>query len=247
MLKRLDNPVAALVVVVLIFCLCAWALPALPAANEVSAKSAYHVTNYYSPLAFFGDSFNVFWMWVTKDSISFFTFVLAVVSGGQGFLIFKQISLARDEFNATHRPKLHVRSMLHFIPEANKVAETTILVTNVGDTPATVVRVEADVGRRDEDRDWIEGFDLEECPLPQNLVIHPGALTGIDICSNGALSGISIAATSIDPNYPTLRFLGEISYIDGRGIERHTGFHFYWNSRTERWSRAAADDEQYED
>src|SRR5579871_1469929 len=48
---------------------------------------------------------------VSTAVIAVFTVVLAVVAGIQGWLISKQIKLARDEFISSHRPRIILRDV----------------------------------------------------------------------------------------------------------------------------------------
>lgn len=91
-----------------------------------------------------------FWNWITKDSISFFTFVLAVVAIGQGFLILWQVRLGRQEFVANQRPKLRVRNIVVKTPHRNTIDRPPIFqdgelvsgqlyVSNIGGTAAMMV------------------------------------------------------------------------------------------------------------
>jgi hypothetical protein len=45
------------------------------------------------------------------EMLAIFTAILAIASVVQGILIWRQVSLARDEFSATHRPKIIVHSV----------------------------------------------------------------------------------------------------------------------------------------
>jgi len=65
--------------------------------------------------------------------IALFTVVLAFVTYVQALLTMKAIKLARDEFNATHRPLMIVRDVCL---DGNKIA---YLLINKGDAPAIIV------------------------------------------------------------------------------------------------------------
>ena len=62
-----------------------------------------------------------------------FTFVLAGVSGWQGWMIRKQIALAREEFISTHRPKIVLRDV-DLIGN-----EIYYMLVNIGGTEATII------------------------------------------------------------------------------------------------------------
>jgi hypothetical protein len=66
-----------------------------------------------------------------------FTGALATVGIAQGFLIRDQIKLGRDEFNASHRPRLIVRDVFYEAKEETQLV--TFILTNAGDAPARVI------------------------------------------------------------------------------------------------------------
>ena len=70
----------------------------------------------------------LFALWVAA-----FTFVLAGVSGWQGWMIRKQIALAREEFISTHRPKIVLRDV-DLIGN-----EIYYMLVNIGGTEATII------------------------------------------------------------------------------------------------------------
>jgi hypothetical protein len=80
-----------------------------------------------------------FWGWIAKDSISFFTFVLAIVAAFQGGFLWRQIKLGRDEFNATHRGQLEVK----FVRDLGGSKGVEITVINTGSGKATLVSARA--------------------------------------------------------------------------------------------------------
>lgn len=78
--------------------------------------------------------------------LALFTAVLAGVGIFQGYLTAQQIRLARNEFNATHRPRIRIRQV--FMPNLVFVTdhlshgdnfEISIVVANVGDGEACII------------------------------------------------------------------------------------------------------------
>jgi hypothetical protein len=57
-----------------------------------------------------------FWQRLTADPIAIITLALVIVNGAMACAIFRQIQLARDEFNATHRPIMQLRRLFVFSP-----------------------------------------------------------------------------------------------------------------------------------
>jgi len=73
-------------------------------------------------------------------SIAIFTFVLAVVTRKQIRLGNATINLARNEFNATHRPRIFVQSVARHWPDGERAAQAHFWIANGGDSEATIMR-----------------------------------------------------------------------------------------------------------
>lgn len=71
--------------------------------------------------------------------IAAFTFTLWWASAGQYDLLEKQIKLAGDEFNATHRPKIRVRFFPELPIKRNEPLIITYEAVNIGDADATII------------------------------------------------------------------------------------------------------------
>ena len=148
-----------------------WALPALlllaiagacvfaqslrvpiPAATYTQCKEAAKEDKHKGPEY---KSYETVWDRTLADPVAYYTLwlmiftgVLGVVGVSQGILIYDQIRLARDEFNATHRPILRVRKPLIIdlsprFPRAGvskgEVVKGSIEVSNVGEATAIVI------------------------------------------------------------------------------------------------------------
>ncbi len=83
MLKnRIDRPAVVFAIVVAVFVACALLVPVKQTASDVGYAYNEYENQQISPL-------HIFWDWITKDSISFFTVLLVLVSGWQGVLILR--------------------------------------------------------------------------------------------------------------------------------------------------------------
>ena len=195
-------------------------------------------------------------MWLTG-----FTGVLAAVGIGQGILIYRQVRLGRDEFNATHRPKLRVRNInieatgsgpfkgnfVFITPGESMLGE--FFVSNIGDAPA-----------------HIEGAFImmlgTERPLPMgrpydgraaNCVFGPRTLepghvaqVNIDCAAESQVFVLSYGPTQFHPKDTPFYALGWVTYRDDRGIRRKTTFARKWSDDVRRFLRMEGDMLDYE-
>jgi len=93
-----------------------------------------------------------FWHKTITDPIGLFTLVLAIftvvlagTSFWQGRVTQRSLKLATDEFRATHRPRVTVRSF-ETLEEPGTDASIAFAFVNVGDLPATVIEIRHYVG-----------------------------------------------------------------------------------------------------
>jgi hypothetical protein len=203
------------------------------------------------------------------DWIAAFTIILAVVGGVQGLLIWRQIALARDEFNATHRPKLRIRNInIEGTGTGAFAGNFTLIdhgesilgeyyVSNIGDAPA-----------------FIEGafFMLlgttRALPMarpyatrPANCLVFkkelaPGevAYANIDITAESNIfsmadvryDGTSARPSMINPREHSLYALGWVTYRDGTKILRRTTFARKWSDDARRFLHVEGDVLDYE-
>jgi hypothetical protein len=187
-----------------------------------------------------------FWHWVTKDSISFFTFVLALVAGSQGGLILWQIILTRNEFIATHRPRLFVQNVVvthgtdrldHHIP-----ARCLISVVNGGETRCRITEWHAAIYYHGENAMFIphgaktvvfdpqDGRDLLPGQFGRVELEQPADGLGKDYFDNGSA---------------ILYVIGCITYEGDDKIPRVTGFCRRYSQSTGRWAADISTEYEY--
>jgi len=216
-----------------------------------------------------GHPLSDFWDWLTKDSISFFTAVLAVFTGAlvvialradktskrlariskrqlkiqaaQTDLMEKQKEIARQEFLATHRPKLRIRLLKVDEPIPNLPVTVRYEIVNVGDgqanaiTSAITLQVMTDL----QARKWTSWS--KEFAVPDSLI-----------------AGESVEVTQVtDATFAKgfvmskVRVRGIVAYSDGPGTRRKTGFFRERGESLNRFRRIddqdIASDYEYED
>jgi len=158
--------------------------------------------------------------------LALFTGVLAVASIIQGIFINKQIKLARDEFNSTHRPRIRVKHLWLNEPiEIGKNIRINIVIVNSGDTVATDIhgRIAISV---------LTSIDY----LPAKPNFANGVSFGVE--PNAIRSGLTIEFDKIDmatmltgehiskigASMMDLFCFGDIEYLDSDRRVRKTAF-----------------------
>jgi hypothetical protein len=182
---------------------------------------------------------------ITDAIIATFTVILAIVTAGliivgicQTRQIAKTIALARDEFNATHRPKLRVRVMIPPITDLDKIFTIRYTVVNIGERLAIPKHHEIMWYVEPRSGDISVITESRSLPCPE---LKPG---------QSATENIPI--TDFDRSFDLItggnfKIRGIIKYEDDAGIVRRTGFLRTYNT-VGRCFRASDDKgEEYED
>jgi hypothetical protein len=177
--------------------------------------------------------------------LTILTGVLAVVGGVQGVLIWRQIRLARDEFNATHRPRLIVRDVSVITDDGFKIQ---YLIVNAGDAEATIIE------------SWIKCELLAPYETPRNLMSaehddigHVRLTTGrpiyftlspAKVFVDHMLSPFGAFASRGDER---LYFAGALLYRDAAGNQRRSVFRRFYNRGLSQFERLDNPDYEYSD
>jgi hypothetical protein len=183
--------------------------------------------------------------WVTKDSISFFTFVLAVVAVGQGILIFLQIRLGRQEFIASHRPRLAIREP--FIEssilqgEAGQFIEIVYLLENCGDSTAHIIAATLEA------RYWENGAPGLPASTEQNDIGFVSLVPGQDrrLIAKTNLRFQKRFLLGNLRSETTLYFVGRIVFADDLRINRQMAFCRQYNSKGGRFCLIPGSEDEY--
>jgi hypothetical protein len=156
---------------------------------------------------------------ITDTLLALFTFVLIAVGAWQGIQLKSTVDLAREEFIATHRPKikLHTAEITRRVPEGDDVNRigVSILCFNIGESVAKNVEVRGQIFAG-------SNFAVD--------VQRPIVKTFPEV-----LSGQKLRA-QIESDYPVVdvasgkrrgvdyHCIGWIAYWDENGLRRETGF-----------------------
>lgn len=213
-----------------------------------------------------------FWVRVVSDPISFLTFWIAIFNGGlvlvtwrlvvsaneQAQLTRDTIQLARDEFNASHRPRIRIRRMslegfagsfgTDFISHGDAI-KVEIVITNVGDLPARIVN--SRYGFCFFRQGFPTKFSYDENPprlSNTEIVLASGQSKTLEMHGIAALKAPDIG-TRISRQFAVegwrMFVFGEIVYKDDAGRDRSTGF--LRQLQSGRLDPLNIDDYEYED
>ena len=197
------------------------------------------------------DECKSFWEKTTSDPIAFFTLVLAFSTVGLWVATIcfyfsgqKQFGLARDEFIASHRPKVRVRRINLEGDIRDSQTVLTVHLANGGESSAVIRQIGCCATRKD-GRRWIgrpdprakiggpnsEPFTLENPLLPMGPTRPFCFAVSIDDDAKAAIS----------EGQHQLFVVGEIEYSEKSGIIRTTGFCWWYDPSTRDFQRSEED------
>ncbi|MDE2167648.1 MAG: protein phosphatase 2C family protein [Alphaproteobacteria bacterium] len=155
------------------------------------------------------------------------------------------IDLARQEFISTNRPKLRVRYVSAATPSYNWKPTAKIYISNVGASPAVLLRNGVDIFLREKGTAGKAHFDAQPRDITPSITLVAGKDAGMDaIGHTGALTSKNVA--DIINGVFELCLLGIVSYTDGNAVERSTSYFRIWDVQRKRFVRAPPDDEYAE-
>ena len=181
------------------------------------------------------------------------TAILAGIAIWQGIQMKATVSLAREEFNATHRPRIVVRRISP-IEEGGAITGIQYTVHNVGDTECTITAIS--------DQIWMPGA-ARDLPAIPAYTPHREQLIPLECNGSMAIRHPDTESEFIDelnflfgfaeesnPGHvviPRLLFLGYVNYIDRAGTKRQTAFLRQFNFTTKRFSPIDHPEYEYQD
>lgn len=164
-----------------------------------------------------------------------------VVMLWQGRWIKKQVMLGREEFNASHRPRIKIRSINTVDIKHSQPPVVEIYVINTGSTTATINDVLFTFSPRNRSNKKID-VKLPSITQPYTgKPMPPGNWATIPITNDCVLKddvqyGMGFGSEE-------LCFWGRIDYLDVNGISRHTGFFRVYNPDSHSFVHTQKDDE----
>jgi hypothetical protein len=185
-----------------------------------------------------------------SDPVAVATLALVFVTLLMTRAIRAQVRLARDEFNATHRPRIQIISF-----EESSVSEgasehfalgASLGYVNAGDTDAHLIEIGWHISAAD--RRFRPGVTMKirKCG---GQILTRGKEGGYPLASNVTRDNITVIQMQNDrgENDPPLhlRCVGYVLYADDGGSQRRSGFSRIYDPRTRRWDREENPDYEY--
>jgi len=190
-----------------------------------------------------------FWGKVLADPLIAFTGILAAATAILAFATFRGVVLARDEFNASHRPRIRIRRIRTLQPQVGKNHRATIEAANIGDTVAQIAAIGVDIFPRIPGHPEPEPFDARPMVQVNPVTVGVGQQADLNVMGGRPLTNAQVLR--IQEGAAESCLLGIIQYRDARGALRLTSFFRIYERHRARFRRAPQDDEytewEYED
>ncbi len=199
----------------------------------------------------------LFWGIAADGWTAIFTFglivvgvITAIVLVVQSFLILRQVNLSRNEFNATHFPRIAVRRLQLRWSDGQK--GINFVVANIGDGPAQHIRgnlnirVTPSTNRNEIEQESLPPYGHELIDLSAqigkpSLHARQRAFVFLDLTNRISQE----AMERINAGTDVLFFFGFVDYVDATGVRRDTGFFRTYNQMYKNFY-AKKDDPDFE-
>ncbi len=160
---------------------------------------------------------------VSTAVVALFTFRLSVATSGQLCQLIESIKLAREDFVATHRPKIRVRGLI--LKPGTAITQPRVEIVNVGESAAFIAESHCQVVCAADETEAIGKFDdsTPNNPVPQRE-IKCGASIGMDAIPFSTDLQRAKLEYEGGGGYTHLFAIGWIRYRDNNETLRRTGF-----------------------
>lgn len=156
----------------------------------------------------------------------------------------EQADVVRQEFLATHRPKIRLRFTDNISIISGAPLTATLFFSNIGDSEGTVISMSIDFFYREAHSLRHTGFRLKyEASNIFPITVPPGKDAHVSV------TGRSFSADELQKvvNGETeICMIGAVLYSDGAGVERATGFFRIYNPKANLFLRAGHSDPWHE-
>jgi hypothetical protein len=176
------------------------------------------------------------------EVLAWFTGILALVSFVQGIALYKSIELGRQEFAATHRPKIFVQSIFMQFPGKSRdnLATISFVCINGGDAMAVLKRYMVHI--------YIKGPGIVFAPEVEEP--FPISVDGfsLETGERGTVfdkNTFEVGNVLSNPAGFRLLAIGRVEYAGVDAITRITGFCREYNVATEKWEKTEYSEYEY--
>jgi hypothetical protein len=164
----------------------------------------------------------------------------------------KTIDLTKQEFIASHPPKLRVHSVsLRFYRETGKEWKIQCAITNIGGTPATIKESNLmfdKLNKIENQLPVVLPFSDQDHMLSEAPIAPGEYIIGELVLSDQIRTALDIEmwqGTRSDNEKPLFYFFGYLNYLDDAGITRKTAFCRGYNIEDYRFTAVEGDDYEY--
>lgn len=186
---------------------------------------------------------------IVSDPITLFTIILAlftwrliVVGRDQHRAAMGGITLARAEFNATHRPRIILREAIIGSVLEGEPIHPVLTLANVGETPGTIVRshVRVEVVSEDVERLFLH-ISVEQHSDLGEVRLAPGEHRILNYPRDDAPAWHKDSFSKASGPLRTIHLTGQILYVDELGVPRRTAFRRVLKPERQRFYRLPDD------
>lgn len=208
------------------------------------------IAEYTGQLAIYTERLSTFTLWLVGATV-----ILGFIGGFQGWLLKRTVDLTRDEFYASHRPKLIVRRIAPIEYEDKEIpVGVRYAVHNVGDSSATIIAISEKIWLP-EDSVNLPAIPPYNATIEQNITLESGdwrefrCIAPVDDQEELEFRfGFGKAKSPINPATDgDILFLGYIDYIDRMGRKRQTAFLRSFDCKVKRFSPINHIEYEYQD
>lgn len=189
---------------------------------------------------------------IATVAIAIFTFLLFVYNRKMWETTAQSIELSRQEFIASHPPKLRVNSVrLRFYSETAKPWKIQCVITNIGGTSTTIKESNLTFDKLNKIENQLPvvlPFGDQEHMLSEAAIAPGEYIIGELILNEQIRTALDIdmwQGTRRDNETPLFYFFGYIDYLDDAGINRKTAFCRGYNVEQYRFTAVQDDDYEY--
>jgi hypothetical protein len=190
----------------------------------------------------------VFWglhLKITDSLLALFTLLLFIATGVLGWSTVALWRVTRDEFVATHRPRLRIRGISFDGFTNERIQLAWVYVQNVGVNSALNIRFDAVFAQKVapgiRKPPWIDKLSPNITHGPQKLI--SGQRGTFEPSTPHPLGPHEANEIRVLGYAPTLMLIGRICYVDSVGIERETGFGWIYDPRVSDFQKPEKEDE----
>ena len=192
------------------------------------------------------DRHNGFFSALAALIVAVFTVTLWISTSKQARLSFESLRLAREEFIATHRPKIIIRFIQGPFVE-NDHQFIWVTVVNVGASAGTIIGFGGDLARREKNGNWYTpGLTATPRDIENPIMLAAGERHNFTITAATIYNDTVMFADAVGDHQ--LCAVGAIRYRDGNGRQRETAFFRIYDEESDSFTTPAKDaDNDYQD